>query len=291
MFFSISRGRGKGRLRQAAKLWRRAAILVFLGMLVNGRLTWDVQEMRFASVLGLIGVSCAGAGCIALVAPRWWQALTAAVVILLIVGGLQYFGGDMTMAGCVNAKLDALLCPGRLHHGVIDPEGPLCVVSAVALCLGGYLAGAWLSYGSRLFAARRFTALALAAPGVALLLFAGCCGPIIKKIWTPSFVLASAGVGCILLALFHLLFDGKEGKGTLLRGASVFLRVVGMNAIFAYMIAHVIPLEDLSQRLFCGLQEALLPEAYLALSRAFCVLLLTWLLCFYLWRRKIFFKV
>lgn len=220
MYFSISRTleKGKAKLPLAAKLWKRAAILVFFGMLANGNLTWDMQKMRFASVLGLIGLSCAGAGCIALMMRRWWQVLTAAIVILLIVGGLQYFGGDMTIEGCVNAKLDALICPGRLYYKVIDPEGPLCVFSAVALCLSGYLAGAGLSYGSRIFAARWRTALILAALGIIMLLSAEFCGSIIKKIWTPSFVLVSSGVSFILLAIFHLLFDNNDGKYLLLGG-------------------------------------------------------------------------
>ena len=39
-------------------LWKRALVLAFLGLLVNGTLTWT-DSMRYASVLGLIGFSCA----------------------------------------------------------------------------------------------------------------------------------------------------------------------------------------------------------------------------------------
>lgn len=289
MYFSISRSQEKGRAKfpLIVKLLKRAAILVFFGMLVNGKLTWDMQEMRFCSVLGLIGLSCAGAGCIALIMKQWWQRLLAAVAVLLIVGGLQYFGGDMTMEGCVNARIDALLCPGKLHHEVIDPEGPLCVFSAVALCLSGFLAGEALNKWSCAFGARWRSALALAGVGVILLLLAGYCGPIIKKIWTPAFVLQSAGVSYICLAVFHWLFDGKNWGITI----SMPLRVIGVNAIFTYMITHVIPLYTLSQRIFCGLQDILLPEPYVYISHLPCMILLTWLLCYYLWRRKIFFKV
>ena len=42
-------------------LWKRALVLAFLGLLVNGTLTWT-ESMRYASVLGLIGFSCAIAG-------------------------------------------------------------------------------------------------------------------------------------------------------------------------------------------------------------------------------------
>lgn len=50
-------------------LWKRALVLAFLGLLVNGTLTWT-ESMRYASVLGLIGfpaplrepASCCAAG-------------------------------------------------------------------------------------------------------------------------------------------------------------------------------------------------------------------------------------
>lgn len=50
-------------------LWKRALVLAFLGLLVNGTLTWT-DSMRYASVLGLIGfpaplrepTSCCAAG-------------------------------------------------------------------------------------------------------------------------------------------------------------------------------------------------------------------------------------
>ena len=50
-------------------LWKRALVLAFLGLLVNGTLTWT-ESMRYASVLGLIGFSCAIAGTCILLCRR-----------------------------------------------------------------------------------------------------------------------------------------------------------------------------------------------------------------------------
>ena len=288
MHISLDRGakRGCSKLMLSRKLWTRAALLTMLGWLVNGGLTWELHSMRFASVLGLIGISCAVAGCLAMALRRWWKLALAAGLILLAVGLLQLYGGDMTPEGCVNARVDALLCPGVLHHGCLDPEGPLCIASAVALCLCGMLAGRALCAGSQRWAERRRTGLALAGLGVLLLVAALGCGFVIKKIWTPAFVLSSAGVGFLLLALFHYVFDSKRGAAW-----SMPLRVVGANALFIYLVTHVLPFGELSQRIFCGLQQALLPADWLSVARPLCSLLLAWLLCFWLWRRRIFIKL
>ena len=44
--------------------------------------------------------------------------------------------GSFTPDGSVNSWVDMHWLPGRLHGGVFDPEGPLCIASASALCMG-----------------------------------------------------------------------------------------------------------------------------------------------------------
>ena len=122
--------------------------------------------------------------------------------------------------------------------------------------------------------------------GVFLLVVSLCSGFVIKKIWTPAFVLSSAGVGFLLLALFHYVFDNERGAAW-----STPLRVVGANALFIYLVTHILPFGELSQRIFCGLQHKLLPADWLSVARPLCSLLLAWLLCFCLWRRRIFIKL
>lgn len=107
-------GRGKGRM--LGHMWKRAAILVALGWLVNGSLSWDLSHMRFASVLGLIGISCATAGTLALIIRNVWGIVTCAVIILGSIGIAQ------NLDGTINATIDNLLCPGVLHSYPIDPE-------------------------------------------------------------------------------------------------------------------------------------------------------------------------
>ncbi len=284
MFFSLRKAEsaGTGKLKYGARLWYRAAWLVLLGFIVNGNLSWDPTGMRFASVLGLIGLSGALAGSMALVGRR---ALTRFVFALLLLGGVgaaQYFGGDMSPPGCVNARVDAFFCPGLLHYGCIDPEGPLCIVSATALCLAGVLCGQIMLRTPQAW--RRVLRLALIGAGCLGASFVA--GPIIKNIWTPAFVLAAAGCCYLTAALFHLVIDIWG-----LRVWSYPLRVVGMNALFVYTFTHIIPFRELAARIFGGTIQACVATEYQAASLSACCLLLAWLLCFYLYRKGLFIRL
>lgn len=284
MFFSLrkSENSGAGALKYLARLWYRALWLVLLGFMVNGDLSWDLADMRFASVLGLIGLSGAMAGSIALLARRPLTRLGLALLLLGGVGAAQYFGGDMSRQGCVNATVDALLCPGRLHYDCIDPEGPLCIVSATSLCLAGLLCGQILLHTSRAW--KRVLYLTLCG---AFCLGTGLvAGPVIKNIWTPAFVLTAAGCGYLLVALFHLVIDVLQ-----LRAWSYPLRVVGMNALFIYCFTHIIPFRALVTRIFGGTLQVCVAPEYQAVSLSACCLLLAWLLCFYLYRKGMFIRL
>lgn len=283
MFLSQRKRRAEGSnsWRLAGKLWKRALILVVLGWIVNGALEWDLDRMRYASVLGLIGISCAAAGSIALAVRRVWAVALCAALLLGGVWAAQHWGGDMTPEGCVNAAIDAAVCPGILHYGSYDPEGPLCLVSATALALLGWLAGR--SFTARIKAP--FRALGLIGVGAALV-FAGFQGEVIKNIWTPAFVLSSAGISCIALGVFHLLMEGCG-----LRGWAFPLRVIGLNALFIYVLTHIIPFSELNARLFGGSIRHLVPETWQPVALNATCLLLAWLVCFAMYRRKIFIKI
>lgn len=148
-------------------LWKRALVLAFLGLLVNGTLTWT-ESMRYASVLGLIGFSCAIAGTCILLCRRTGAVASAAGFILALITLLQFTCGNFTPDGSVNSWVDRHWLAGRLHGGVFDPEGPLCVVSASVLCLGGWLAGKFLKESRlspvHLCAARQGQAFSFSAP-------------------------------------------------------------------------------------------------------------------------------
>lgn len=265
------------------KIWKRAFILALLGMLVNGTLTWT-EDMRYASVLGLIGLSCAIAGTCILLFRRQAAVAAAGAVLTALVVFLQFTGGNFTPDGSVNSWVDRHWLPGRLHGGTFDPEGPLCILSAAVLCMAGWLAA------NRLRKNRehpvRFCLLMLAAGtllfGSALML--DSVYPIIKSMWTGTFILAAAGASLIALSLFHLAVDVWNG-----RKWAFPLRVIGMNALGAYLIHSLVNIRELNERIFSGVAD-FFPAGQPVLF-AVSLLLLQWLVLFAFYRRSLFIKL
>lgn len=281
MFFSMSRRMDSSPWRVLGKLWKQALILVLLGFLINGPVSWDLSTMRCASVLGLIGLSGALAGSlILLTGGRLIVTLLLAGGILSVVGVAQHLGGDYTPTGCLNAWIDARFCPGVLHSSSYDPEGPLCIISATAQALLGYSTG-------RLFMLmpRRYLRIAtLFAAGI-IVLAAGWFMPVIKGIWTPGFVLCTAGIGALCIAIFHLIIDVLG----LVRW-SLPLRVVGLNALAVYVVTHLFSFHQLAARLLGGTWSLMLSDSWVRVMNAATALLLGWLLCWFLYRKKVFIK-
>lgn len=90
----------------------------------------------------------------------------------------------------------------------------------------------------------------LGLAGLALGMIWGIWHPIVKKLWTSSFVLASSGICFLLLALFYWMIDIKEKT----RWAFP-LKVIGMNAIVAYVLSHVIKFPDIADFILFGLHQ------------------------------------
>jgi heparan-alpha-glucosaminide N-acetyltransferase len=116
---------------------------------------------------------------------------------------------------------------------------------------------------------------------------AGLC-PIVKKIWTPAWVLFSGGWCFLMLTAFYALIDVAN-----LRAWSFPLVVVGMNSIAAYLIAHLWD-DFIARALRTHLGESAFLIAgteYQPLLTGASVLLVEWLILFWMYRRRIFLRV
>jgi predicted acyltransferase len=118
--------------------------------------------------------------------------------------------------------------------------------------------------------------------------YAGVC-PVVKRIWTPSWVLFSGGWCFLLLAAFYAVND----VGGWRRWAFPLV-VVGMNSIAAYCIAtsfvkpeiHKMVLRHLGENAFTFLGREYLPLLHGAVT-----LTVMWLILYWMYRRKVFIKV
>jgi predicted acyltransferase len=124
--------------------------------------------------------------------------------------------------------------------------------------------------------------------GAGLLLGALSICPVVKRIWTPSWVLYSGGWCFLLLAGFYLIMDVWNRRSWALP-----LVVVGMNSMAAYLIAHL-SVEFIAKALPRHLGQqffTMLGRAYEPLLLGASVLLIEWLILWWMYRRKIFLRV
>ena len=109
--------------------------------------------------------------------------------------------------------------------------------------------------------------------------------PVIKKMWTVSYVLRAAGVSALMLASFYYVIDVRGS-----RNWTLFLRVFGMNSITIYMASRIIDFHGIS-RFFLNWTSVHINEQWGALFIAIGVLILQWALMLFLYRKKIFLRV
>jgi predicted acyltransferase len=158
-------------------------------------------------------------------------------------------------------------------------------VSSAANTVFGLMAG-WLLIGSRSSAQKIKILLYCGVAGIAAGLALDPFLPIVKKIWTASFALYSAGYTLLALALFHWLFDVKR-----IRRATAIFAMVGANSIFIYLFHEIMyKFLERSAGVFTGwmvdLGGPFGQMATVNVAIAFQIYLCCWL-----YRRKIFFKL
>jgi predicted acyltransferase len=275
---------------------KRGLILVLFGILYNGvlqnreTLQNGLPGIRIASVLGQIGLGYLFAATIVLYTKSlrsrsiWLGGILAGIAILQLAVPVPGHGaGLLDPEWGINAWIDRLLLPGRLHGKTFDPEGLLCIVSAISVTLMGAVAGHVLRDGNP--ASARKSGI-LAVTGIALIVLALILSPfypIIKAAWTVPFNLLTGGISFVLLSLFYFMIDVKKWTGGIV---SLFFKVIGMNSITIYMATRIINFGTIAG-FFLGWLAAPWGEWIIILG----AVTVEWLLLYYLYRNKIFLRV
>jgi predicted acyltransferase len=170
-----------------------------------------------------------------------------------------------------------------------DPEGVLSTIPAVAGCLLGVFAGMLLRDSTR----SDWRKVGWLAGGGALLVAASCLWglefPIIKKIWTSSFVLLTGGLSALLLAVFYLVIDVWR-----VRAWAMPFVWMGTNALTIYLISNIVDFGKLSARFVGGDVGAWLEARHKGLAElvlALTSIVLCMAICRFLYRRQIFLRL
>ena len=287
---SVAKRRAKGESDRTLVLhaaWR-AVVMFCLGTVTQGNLLlFDWSKFRPCySVLHGLAAGYLIAAIVAVKLKAKWHAATIAlfllaywaVVMLIPVPGVG--AGVLTPQGNLPTYVDQQVL-GHLHYG--ENTWFLTYPSFGASVLLGVLAGHLLMSDrtprSKICRLLLAGALSLVAGLVWSLSF-----PVIKLMWTSSYVLISAGLSFLALALFYWIIDVLGYK----RWAFGFT-VIGMNSIAVYIATEVFDFRHVGN-VFVG---HLLPHLgrWASLVEATAAFAVVWSILYWMYRKKEFIRI
>jgi predicted acyltransferase len=288
--FSLARRKLNGATQKILYLHalKRASILFVLGMMAQGNLLqFDLSTLHPCySVLHGIAAGYLVATVVMLwFRPKGQAIATAAFLILywilLITIPVPGVGrGVLTPTGNAATYVDHLVL-GRFAYG--ENTWFLSYLGFAASVLIGALAGNLL----RSARSAKDKCLFLSAGGVGMVILGliwSLWFPIIKLLWTSSFVLVTGGISCLLLAAFYLVMD----VGGYRKWAFGFV-VIGVNALAVYMATMLFDFRKIGN-IFVG---HLVPRIgrFGSLLEATAAFAIIWLVLYWMYRTKSFVKV
>lgn len=315
-----------GRATVLRRVFVRSLLLFFLGILYYGGFSKPWPEIRFGGVLHRIA-ACYFFGALIYTFVRGTRGLLVTSAVLLVgywalitfvpVPDLQLekaeveavaerIGSDSPFAivaateGRVRGSyeeglnltnyVDFLFLPGAKAQTYYINEGLLSTIPAIALCLFGILAGQLLknhevSSGKRL---RLFVAGGAILIGIGLLW--SLQFPLIKRIWSSSFVLVAGGLSAWMMALFYWLIEMQGWR----KWCQPFVWI-GCNALVIYLGVRVIPFRKMAEWFTGGdvknFTDHVVGSGAGNVGTALVSLLLVFLFARFLYHRKIFIRV
>lgn len=314
MWFSFGKYDRKWSPEIARKILRRTLLIFLIGLLMNKfPFYWkDWDSWRIMGVLQRLALGYGLAAVLVLTLRRRALIAVSAGILLLYWGLLYWFaepGSDpLSAQGSAVLRLDRwLFGESHLYRETVapglripfDPEGVLSTLPAIVTAILGWLSGELMSQRSKqkdlLVRDLLVFGLICGFAGLAWDLFF----PINKKMWTSSYVLYAGGISMILLAVSIWLIDirgWRNGPGLML--------AFGSNPLFAYVLsellitvlyittwtsngAEISAQEWIYRTIFEPVDGAEFSSFLFAIS----YVALCWLICRWLYVRKIFIKI
>jgi len=290
----------------------RALILILLAVLLSTHAKDTKTAWIFTNVLAQIGL---GYVFLFVLARLGWEYCAAALVLILCGDWFWFFQHSLPIDESAITAMGASgkdLLPGFFAHWskgvnvaadfdrwllnlfpvaqpfVTNAGGytSMNFVPALATMLGGAISGHFLLTSPHSALQKCGRLLAVAAICLLLGTVIGIVGcPIVKRIWTPSWVLFSGGWVLVLLAFFYWLVE-IAGQRKL-----VFpLVVVGMNSIFIYVV-HSLAAGWIREQLGKHGMAALFSSYWGPVIERVSVLAVLWFLCLWLYRQRAFLRL
>ena len=284
--FAARTARGDAWGSQARHALRRAAMLVVIGVLLD-HIGADRVQIGFMRVLQQIAVGYLAAFLVLGRSLRTQALVVAAILVayqwLWMVNPWNGPGGPWAMGNVnIGSAFDYWML-GRYYTGYY--VGMNAIPSSATIILG-------VMAGQHILDSRdaRRTSVTLLLAGLAMIVAGLAVSPwfpLIKRIWTPSFTIYSAGWTTLMLAAFYW---AVEVQGW--RRWTFPLVVVGMNSIAAYIIGNAFGgWFRTATRAWLELVAPVLGPVWLPVLQRALFATLAWTVLLWLYRRRVFFKV
>ena len=305
-YLSLSKGDFTASTSVLKKVLKRAALLFLLGLFINWfdhAIEGDLLcfgHLRVWAVLQRIALCYLAVSLFALYVSHRYTIHTM-VALLVVYTILIIYGNGYAEDASVNilAQTDLKIFgyDHLYHKSPVDPEGLLGTISSVAHVLLGFYCGKivkyWPSLGGKV-SMLAITGAVLLAGGLLLSLWL----PLNKRIWSPSYVLATCGLASLLLSAMMYWVDlwpqtsGRKAPGSMLQ---TFFRVFGVNALALYIASELLAIIfghfGISDAIYAALHAVITPDKLASLAYALTFVAINFLLGFFLYKKRIFIKL
>ena len=240
MFFSFSKYESSLNKKSLLKIGKRTLLIFAIGLFLNSFPQWkiDFSTLRLMGVLQRIALVY-GVSSLIVLSVRYRMVQLIGVGILLGYWAILYFLGDTapySLEHNITIAFDKwILGEQHMYHGfgiAFDPEGILSSIPAIVTTLIGYIAGRSIKMVEKTKLPQHLLIMGCVLTVAGW--FWGYLLPINKPIWTSSYVVYTAGLATLLLAVLIWIIDIKEYK----KWTSFFV-VFGMNPLFIFALSGI----------------------------------------------------
>lgn len=269
---------------------KRTLLLIVFGVIYNNQVSFDFPNLRYASVLGQIGVAYFIAALIFLYTNTKTQIIWIVIILLIFWGMMTLIPvpeigfGVLTPEGNFSGYIDRLFLPGAMYREFYDPQGLLLMLSATTIVQAGAIIGGVLKSDKYDKLKKVYIMLAAGVILIGLSLIWNVWYPINKEIWSSSFNVLTIGLSSLFMGVFYFLIDIKGWT----KWGFVF-KIIGMNSILIYMLNRMIDFKYTSQFLLRGIIDVSgnFSNAVVIIG----IISLEIYLLYFLYKQKIFLKV
>lgn len=299
------------------KLFKRTVILFLLGVMLSWfslvldnilhpskeisliQVLLPLHDVRILGVLQRLALSYFFASLLAIWIRSKAGLLYTIISILLIYGLVLWYGNGFELSeGNIIAVIDRCLL-GENHMYLewlpdggrirFDPEGFLSTLPGIAHVLIGYFCGNIIMQNKTLYE----KIVQLSVIGIILLfmgfLFSYSC-PIIKKVWSPTYVLVTSGFTYLFFVLLIWIIDLRKCSKWIIP-----FQALGCNPLFIYLfaslMADMLGQVGLHEEVYAVFVKLFNPSCFSSMMYAIAYVSVNAGLAYILYKKRVFIKL